>query len=188
MIFMSITTPLISLEEFLQLPETEPVSEYINGEMIPKTMPKSKHSRLQIKICNAINAVTEAEKIAYAFPELRCSFAGRSIVSDVAVFRWEQIEFDQNGEPLDDVYTPPDWIMEILSPEQSPNRVIEKILHCLKSGCQGGWLLDPSDRSILIFTPNQSPQVWVGSDRLPVPPFLPLELTTVQIFDWLKMQ
>lgn len=185
---MSITTPLISLEEFLQLPETEPVSEYVNGEISPKTMPKSKHSRLQIKICNAVNTITEAEKIAYAFPELRCSFASRSIVPDVAVFRWEQIEFDQRGEPLDDVYTPPDWIIEILPPEQSPNRVIEKILHCLRYGCQGGWLLDPSDRSILVFTPNQIPQVWVGSDRLPVPVFMPLELTTDQIFNWLKMQ
>lgn len=73
---MSITTSLSSLEEFLQLPETEPASEYINGEINQKIMPKSKHSRLQIKICNAINAVTEAEKIAYAFPELRCNFGG----------------------------------------------------------------------------------------------------------------
>jgi hypothetical protein len=58
-------------------------------------MPKSKHSRLQIKIYDAINAVTEAEKIAYAFPELRCSFGGRSIVPDIVVLRRGQIEFDR---------------------------------------------------------------------------------------------
>ncbi len=185
---MSIITTLISLEEFLQKPETEPASEYINGEISQKIMPKSKHSRLQIKICNAINAVTEAEKIAYAFPELRCNFGGRSIVPDVVIFRWEQIKFDQNGEPLDDVYLPPDWMMEILSPEQSPNRVIEKILHCLHHGCQGGWLLDSSDRSILIFTPNQAPYLCVGSERPLLPAFISLELTTDQIFNWLKMQ
>ncbi len=185
---MSITTPLISLEEFLQLPETKPASEYINGEVNQKPMPKSKHSRLQIKICNAINGVTEGERIAYAFPELRCNFGGRSIVPDIAVLRWEQIEFDRGGEPVDDVYVAPDWMIEILSPEQRANRVIEKILYSLNYGCQVGWLLDTSDRSILTFTPNQAPQLWVGGDRPLLPAFISLELATDQIFNWLKMQ
>jgi len=185
---MSLSTQIISLAEFLQLPETEPASEYINGEISQKLMPKSKHSRLQIKLCNAINGVIEAAKIAYAFPELRCNFAGRSIVPAIAVLRWERMEFDRAGEPMDDIYVAPDWIIEILSPEQRPNRVIEKILHCLNHGCQVGWLLDPSDRSILTFTPNQSPQLWVGGDRPLIPAFIPLELTTDQVFDWLKMQ
>ncbi|MBC1270530.1 Uma2 family endonuclease, partial [Trichormus variabilis FSR] len=37
-------TRRISLEEFLQLPETKPVSEYIDGEIIQKPMPQGKHS------------------------------------------------------------------------------------------------------------------------------------------------
>ncbi len=42
------TTKLLTLDEFLKLPETKPASEYINGEIIPKPMPKGKHSRLQL--------------------------------------------------------------------------------------------------------------------------------------------
>ncbi|MBN3880320.1 Uma2 family endonuclease, partial [Nostoc sp. JL23] len=64
-----ITQPL-TLEEFLKLPETKPASEYINGEIIQKPMPKGRHSRLQGKLCAVINEVTENQKIAYAFPEL----------------------------------------------------------------------------------------------------------------------
>lgn len=45
----------ITLEEFLQLPETKPAREYINGEIIQKPMPKGRHSRLQGKLCAAIN-------------------------------------------------------------------------------------------------------------------------------------
>jgi Uma2 family endonuclease len=37
------TNKAISLEEFLSLPETKPVQEYINGEIISKPMPKGKH-------------------------------------------------------------------------------------------------------------------------------------------------
>jgi Uma2 family endonuclease len=35
----------ITLEEFLKLPETKPASEYIDGEIIQKPMPKTRHSR-----------------------------------------------------------------------------------------------------------------------------------------------
>ncbi|NEP90999.1 MAG: hypothetical protein F6K18_31610 [Okeania sp. SIO2C2] len=38
----SISKPL-TLQEFLQLPETKPAHEYINGEIIQKPMPKGRH-------------------------------------------------------------------------------------------------------------------------------------------------
>jgi Uma2 family endonuclease len=44
---MTVTTyPKISLQDFLKLPETKPASEYINGGIIQKTMPKGRHMRL----------------------------------------------------------------------------------------------------------------------------------------------
>lgn len=184
---MNITTQHITLEDFLKLPETKPASEYIEGEIIQKPMPKSKHSRLQLRVCNAINAVTETPKIAYAFPELRCTFAGRSLVPDIAVLFWQRIEFDDDGEPVDDVRIAPDWTIEILSPEQSSNRVVGNILHCIRHGCQLGWLIDPGDRSILVFLANQQPELCTNSDRIPIPNRIPLHLTVEQVFSWLKM-
>ncbi len=173
----------LTLEEFLKLPETKPASEFINGKIIPKPMPKTRHSRLQAKLTSTINHVVEEQQIAYAFPELRCTFAGRSIVPDIAVFLWNRIEFDDDGEPVDDVLISPDWTIEILSSEQSSNRVTGNILHCLKHGSQLGWLIDPSDRSVLIFLPNQQPELCQGSDRLAVLEGIDLELTAEQIFD-----
>ncbi len=76
----------ITLSEFLKLPETKPASEFINDRISQKPMPQGKHSRLQLKLCNAVNQVGETQKIALAFPELRCTFGGRSIVPDVTVF------------------------------------------------------------------------------------------------------
>ncbi len=184
---MTTTTQPLTLEEFLQLPETKPASEYIKGQIFQKPMPKSKHSLLQLQACNAVNDLTAKAKIAYALPELRCTFGGRSIVPDVVVRLWQNIEFDENGEPIDDVKIAPDWTIEILSPEQSSNRVTGNILHCLQHGCQLGWLIDPKDRSILVFRPNQSPVLCSESDRIPVPKDIPLDLTAEQVFDWLKM-
>ncbi len=177
----------ITLEEFLKLPETEPASEYIDGEIIQKPMPKGRHSRLQGKLCAAVNQVAENQKLAYAFSELRCSFGDRSIVQDVAVFHWQRIPFTVDGEVPDDFELAPDWTIEILSPQQKPNKVIGNILHCLQHGCRLGWFIDPDDRSILMFLPAQQPELLRKSDRLPVLEGIGLGLTVAQVFGWLRM-
>jgi len=178
----------ITLAEFLTLPETKPASEYINGEVIQKPMPKGRHSRLQSKLGAAINQVSEEKQVAYAFPELRCTFGEVSIVPDLAVFQWEHISFTANGEVPDNFEKQPDWTIEILSPDQKPNKVIGNILHCLRYGCRLGWFIDPDDRSILVFLPNQQPELYQGNVLLPLLAEIDLEITAEQIFGWLKMQ
>jgi Uma2 family endonuclease len=104
------TKPL-TLEEFLQLPETKPASEYINGQIIEKPMPQGKHSKLQGKSVTVINGIAESERIALALPELRCTFDGRSIIPDVAVFTWNRIPLDENGDIANVFASYPDWII-----------------------------------------------------------------------------
>ncbi|MBD2440136.1 Uma2 family endonuclease [Nostoc sp. FACHB-110] len=62
------------------------------------------------------------------------------------------------------------------------------MLYCLQNGCQLGWLIDPSDRSILVFRSNQQPELLQGSDRLSILEEIELNLSVEQIFSWLKMQ
>lgn len=186
---MTVAKPAsLTLEEFLKLPETKPASEYVDGEVIQKPMPKARRSRIQGKLIDAINEVTEAQQIAYAFPELRCTFGDRSLVPDISVFRWQNIKLDENGEPLDNVFAAPDWTIDVLSPDQSSNRVTGSILHCLKHGCQLGWLIDPDDRSILVFQPQQQPELFHQDDKLNVLEGVELDLTANQLFNWLKMK
>jgi Uma2 family endonuclease len=181
------TSKSLTLEEFLQLPETKPASEFLAGEIIQKPMPKGRHSRIQGKLSNEINRVTEEQKIAYAFPELRCSFGNRSIVPDIAVFRWDNIPFLDNGEVPDRFSFPPNWVIEILSPEQKPNQVIGNILYCIENGSELGWLIDPDDQSILVFWRDRAPSLQQENDSLPLLSGIELELTVDQLFSWLKM-
>jgi Uma2 family endonuclease len=182
------TRPL-TLEEFLSLPETKPASEYINGQIIQKPMPRGKHSRLQGKLVTGINQVVENDKIALAFPELRCTFGGRSIVPDVAVFAWERIPKDATGDVANVFETYPDSTIEILSPDQSQTKVTGKILHCLKYGTSLGWLIDPDERSVLVYPPKQQPELLQAEDEiLPVPDLVNnLQLTVGQLFGWLQL-
>jgi Uma2 family endonuclease len=179
----------LSLDEFLKLPETKPASEYIDGQIIQKPMPQGKHSRLQNKLATAINECSEQQKLALALPELRCSFGVRSIVPDVAVFQWHRIPIDEDGDIANAFDTCPDWTIEILSPDQSPTKVINNILYCLNAGCQMGWLIDPQVKSIQIYPAKQQPiALEEPNDRLLVPEFCPqLSLTLGDVFGWLTL-
>jgi Uma2 family endonuclease len=176
----------LALEEFLQLPETKPASEFIEGRIYQKPMPQGKHSRLQSKLCATVNQVAEDPKIALAFTELRCTFGGRSIVPDIAVFSWNRIPFDAEGE-IENVFTAsPDWTIEILSPDQSTVKVISNILHCLTLGSKLGWFIAPKERCVIVFLPGQQPIELSGQQVLPVLEAIDLEVTVDQIFNWLK--
>ena len=183
-------TQTFTLSEFLKLPETKPASEYINGQIIQKPMPQGKHSTLQGELVNTINGVAKTQRIALAFPELRCTFGGRSIVPDVAVFAWERIPLDQNGDVANVFKAAPDWTIEILSPDQSQTKVTGNILHCLKHGSRLGWLIDPAVRSVLVYPTGQQPELLqkVG-DVLPVPDLVEgLQLTVGDLFGWLRLR
>jgi Uma2 family endonuclease len=185
---MLATAPeIITLDQFLQLPETKPASEYIDGEITQKPMPKGRHSRLQSKLSNVINQLVEDQKIAYAFTELRCTMNKRSLVPDIAVFQWQNIPFLEDGEVPDSFNIPPDWAIEILSPEQSASKVIGNLLYCLENGSQLGWFLDPSEQSILILLGDRPPIFMEGNNAPPTLAGINLDLTVEQIFSWLKM-
>jgi Uma2 family endonuclease len=181
--------PKLSLIEFLQQPETKPAHEYIEGQILQKPMPKGKHSRLQTRFSAEINRIGEPKRIACAFTELRCTFGGRSLVPDISVFAWQRIPVDTNGEIENTFEIPPDWVIEILSPEQNPMRVIDKILFCLDSGTELGWLLAPDDHSIMIFRSGQQPIMLENNDEmLPVLSLLgEWQLSVKEVFSWLSL-
>jgi Uma2 family endonuclease len=185
-----VQTPItrLSLGEFLQLPETTPASEYIDGKIILKPMPQGKHSAIQGELVPAINQVVKPKQIARAFPELRCTFGERSIVPDIAVFLWQRILRDENGEVANAFDIAPDWTIEILSPGQSQTKVTKNILHCLKHGTQLGWLIDPDEKTIFVYRAKQEIEVFdIPETILPMPSFMDaLILSVGDIFAWLQ--
>jgi len=177
----------ITLDEFLKLPETKPASEYINGKIIQKPMPQGKHSAIQTEFCTTFNIIFKPKQTARAFSELRCTFGGRSIVPDVSVLIWQRIPRDENGEVANTFPIPPDWTIEILSPDQNQTKVTKNILHCLKHGTQMGWLIDPSEQTVFVYRPAQETEVFDEPDAvIPVPSFASeLQLTIKDLFSWL---
>lgn len=179
---------VMTLAEFLLLPEIKPANEFIDGQIIQKPMPQGKHSLIQTELIINLNAAFKPQRLARAFSELRCSFGGRSIIPDVTVFTSDRIPRDENGDIANVFAIAPDWTIEILSPDQSQTKVTKNILHCLQNGTEMGWLIDPAERSIFVYATDRSTQVFDEEiDVLPVPEFAKdFQLTLGDLFGWLR--
>lgn len=126
----------------------------------------------------------ENRKVALAFPELRCTFNGRSIVPDLAVFRWDRIPRSPSGKIANRFETHPDWIVEILLPGQSSIQSFETLLHCIDAGTSLGWLVCPEDAVMLAIAVDRRTHGFCDRQTLPVLDGLDLSLTPREIWDW----
>ena len=184
----SLSVNNLPIEEFLALPETKPASEYIDGQIYQKQMPQFQHSTFQIEIATAINLIGKPQKLAFAFPELRCNFGNVSIVPDIAVMRWANIPFLPNKRVANQVPVAPDWIIEILSPDQSPLRVMNKISSAITNGSELGWLISPAQDFIMVYEGDRFPEKMSGKDILPVLDVLNWQVTVDDVFNLLFLE
>jgi Uma2 family endonuclease len=179
--------PKTTLEAFLAIPETKPANEFIDGVIYQKPMPQGKHSIIQRELTFKIDRSLRDQKIARAFPELRCTFGDRSTVPDISVVLWERIPRNYDGTVANIFALPPDWTIEILSPDQGQTKVVKNIMHCLKYGTQMGWLIDPEEETVFVYQPKKEVEIFdEANERLLVPIFTKeLELSLGEVFGWL---
>jgi Uma2 family endonuclease len=180
---MVIAESRLTLAEFLRLPEEKPALEYEDGEMTQKVSPKAEHSATQGGLAELVNAFARPRKLARAFVELRTTFGGSSVVPDVSIYRWDRIERTPEGRLVNDVTTPPDIAIEVVSPSQHANTLVRRCLWYVANGVSAAVLIDPEDRSLVVFRPNANGQSVTGDERLPFDDVLPgFELTANELF------
>jgi len=184
---MAIARPRLTLEQFLRLPEEKPALEFEEGLVTQKVSPRTRHSRIQLTLARALDAAGVPDKAAMAFTELRATFAGRSVVPDVSVFRWSRLPRTPEGGFQDDVVTPPDVAVEIASPEQSANALVRRCLWYVSNGVEIAILIDPEDQTVLLFRRDAVPRPIAGDEAIDLREVLPdLSLTAQELFAALR--
>jgi Uma2 family endonuclease len=179
----------MTLEEFLKWPriDEQPYLEYINGRYEVKVSPQRKHSAIELELAWALAQFAKPSALGKAYPELRCTFAGRSIVPDIVFQLKANIPRDDKGEVLNECFIPPDIHIEIRSPDQSPKKTREKLEHSIANGCPLGWYIDPERRTIDVYRPGQPPERLAADGSLDGAPVLPgFRLPAAEVFGWLK--
>jgi Uma2 family endonuclease len=170
---MAIAPRSMTLDAFLQLDEVEPALEYHDGMVTQKMAPKGRHSAIQVEIVEWINRAARAGRSARALTELRTTFAGASHVPDVVVYRAERIPRDAAGQIPDDVIAPPDIAVEIASPGQSITQLVRLCLWYATNGVATALLVDPADRTILVFRQGAHVAALAEADTLDLSDVVP---------------
>jgi Uma2 family endonuclease len=177
----------LTLEEFLELPEQKPVLEYIDGRVRAKAVPQFKHSRLTLRIADHLNRFAEPLGLGEAFPELRCTFEGRSIVPDVVFLLEDHIPASPGDELEGHSLRPPDIHVEIVSPDQTVRDSCEKLEHATAHGCTLDWLIHPENKTVDVYRPGVPVERLPDDGTLTGEPVLPgYRLPVAELFGWLR--
>ena len=161
------TTAKLTLGEFLALPETKPALEYAAGEVFEKAMGTTGHALVQHLLSLVIGLFLRANPIGVAAPEWRCIFGPlgeeQARVPDFVFITNEHAA----GDPLDGPHRgAPDLAVEVLSPDDRPGRVLDKIAIYLRSGVRLVWVIDPLERTVIVFAPQAVPYTLTDGDAL----------------------
>lgn len=177
----------LTLEEFLRLPEEKPALEYFQGRVTQKVSPKGRHSILQYKAAEYVNRDAWPARIAFAFPELRATWGGASLVPDVAVYRWDRIPRDPDGEVADDFVEPPDVAIEILSPGQTIRGMDERCRWFVANGVTAAVAIHPRRRTATVYRPDGKVTTLRPGDVLDLDDIVPgLRLALDELFGALR--
>jgi len=185
---MAVLPREMELARFLELPEQKPALEYEDGRITQKASPRSQHGLIQAGLAELFGQFARPRKIAVTFTELRATSGRRSYVPDLSIVRWPRLTVDASGEITNEFSDIPDLAIEIVSPDQSVTALVRHCLWYVANGAAVALLIDPADKSVLSFRPNQVTGSLADSDRIELDDVLPgFELTVQQVFDLLRL-
>lgn len=170
---MATKTPM-SLEAFLELEPCAPELELMDGEVVQKAMVGKAHSRLVRKLLQAlanygdeIGTIDVDTELRHLHREAQWVF-----IPDVSVTFQDRLagySFSEN-RPVEVL---PDFAIEVLSPDDRPGRVTQKIAHYMQAGVPLLWVVDPEERQITVWRPDAAPHNVETSETLTAAPVLP---------------
>lgn len=179
---MSPTVKKLSLQEFLDSPESGDRNEFVDGEIIPKVSPKYKHANVQGRFYRFIDDWCTQQQCGRVLPEWAVVLRRRGQdwvpVPDLTYVSYERLPSEWEEDAPCPVI--PELVIEIISPgqtfseaeswgEQFPSpklfkRMTQKATDYLLAGVSRVWVVDNQAQSITVFGANELPQIFGIND------------------------
>ncbi len=175
------TKTRVTLEEYLRIPEPDeaPYLELIDGEVIQKPMPSLSHATVVVEVITDLGGYLRQTGEGRLHTELRHAHRDDEWVflPDISVTLTNRLP----GPPAEvrgPVEVMPDFAIEVLSPDDQPGRVTQRIAHYMKSGVRLLWIIDPDNEQVTTWQPGRDPVLVTGGslDAAPVLPRFSLDL------------
>ena len=129
------TKELLSVDEYLRGAFESPDPDYIEGELVARSMPNAYHSRIQIRLADAFKP-WEDRSLVFRASEIRLRISeGRFRVADFALFS----QPPSSPIPFDAPYA----VFEIVSPDDRYEDLMNKLADYEAAGIEFVFVADP---------------------------------------------
>ena len=116
-----------------------------------KPVPSRNHGYVQALITGAILRYRDEYT---PFGELTLQLDDLKVTPDLCVYPKMEVNFQEDEVRMTE---PPLLAVEIVSPTQSTQDVVDKITDMLDAGVQSCWLVQPAMETVTIYTPHEKP-------------------------------
>jgi Uma2 family endonuclease len=117
-----------------------------------KPMPSKNHSIIEMRLCLEFSRHREIDVLPEVTLEL---FPGKWLVPDISVCQRTSLDLRHDVVRLTE---PPLLTVEIVSPSQGLEEILEKVEFYLAHGVKSVWMITPPLRGVTIFLPDGSQQ------------------------------
>jgi Uma2 family endonuclease len=171
----------MTVAEYLEATSAKdsPLYELHHGELVEVSRPKKKHAALQIWLYEllrpwALKTGQLMPEMAFqALPEydLRAAHIGYADTQ-----RWNAVGPDEYLQGA------PDMVIEILSPSNTAQEMLDRETICLENGCREFWVLDARRTLVRVSKPDGTSRVYRSGQRIPLTLWGDAELAVDDIF------
>ncbi len=157
--------------------------ELVRGKLVMMVRAGADHGRVANEVAYRLTEFVRSRQLGSVFAAETGFFLSR----DPDTVRAPDAGFVRAGRPAapaSGYYPgPPDLAVEVLSPDDRPGYVREKVAEWLKAGTRAVWVVDPHARAVTVHEPGRKPRVLPESQVLSGGEVLPgFELPVREIF------
>ncbi len=180
------TARLMSIEEFLALPDDGCQYDLIQGELIEMPGSGFEHSAIGAFLIQVLGVFVRRNKLGVVTSSDGAYLLNREnrtvLIPDVAFVRADRLP--PPGERSGILELVPDLVVEVASPNDSANMISEKVREYLDAGVRLVWVVFPKRQMVQVYTPDRASRLLYADEVLDGGDVLPgFEMRVGEIFE-----
>jgi len=184
-------TQRLRWEDYAQMPPTGEHAEVEDGEVIHLAGASAKHQQVVVRLCTLLYADAEVRRqgvvLTAPFDVVIRREPLRVRQPDVLYVRHEKLGGAQALDSLTHLETPPDLVVEVLSPYDTLERLQAKLADYHALGVPEVWLVDLTPNHVFVLTREEDDWRWhqpvSGEERIPSQQLPQLQVSAKAVFE-----
>jgi Uma2 family endonuclease len=177
----ALQTGLLTVEEFLKLPEPkEGHLELHHGEVAEMPPPKRGRQIIQDRLQTLLKMRFGDRYVVHMEMAFRPTPEHEVWVADVGCVSRERHKATGNDDYL---MGAPDLVIEVLSPRNTVDEVLDRQDICLNNGAIAFWTVDPKRKTVMVTTADRTTSTYNSNMKAPLWPTVAETFDVAEIFE-----